>query len=129
MKLLLRMSWTLNGKGGSDKHPSWNDVYHCLKRINRGAGTITLDVLPGSSGTVERLQLIAENDYYLITLSEIIDDEYQVRTFCNPLADEKEINILGDRWPLKMLTRDFSFVIKIFKEFFDVGNVSTELLH
>jgi hypothetical protein len=42
--------------------------------------------------------------------------------------DEKVL-ILGDYWPASQLTKDFDLVVKIFKEFFDTGNVSTDLLN
>ncbi len=37
--------------------------------------------------------------------------------------------ILGNYWPKRQLTKDFDLVVRIFKEFFDTGNVSMDLLN
>lgn len=123
------MSWTIGGQGGKDKNPSWQKINCCLEKLNSKTGTVTLDTLSDNPDNVEMLQLRTDGGYYLITLSGINDNnEYQVRTLWNPAFDERKVNILGDEWPLKMLTKDFSCVTNIFKEFFETGNVSTEVL-
>ncbi|WP_410003278.1 DUF6911 family protein, partial [Klebsiella pneumoniae] len=75
------------------------------------------------------LQVRAENGYYLITLGEIVEDEYQVRTYWDSSKPDTGVLILGDYWPESQLTEDCEFVVKILKEFFDTGNVSKELLN
>lgn len=123
-----KISWTINGSGGNNKITSWGDVLKKLKQLQGKKGTITLDTLTSPDTDVEMLQVRTERDFYLITLGEMFEDEYQVRTYWDRSEDNTEIMILGDCWPARQLTKDFDLVISIFKEFFDTGNVSIELL-
>ncbi|MBC3944836.1 DUF6911 family protein [Erwinia persicina] len=124
-----KMGWTLNEYGGNQQVSTWNDILNQLVQLQGREGTLTLDALSTVGNGVEMLQVRTENDYYLMTLGEILEDEYQVRTYWNPLGPDDEIMILGDHWPLRQITKDFDLVVKIFKEFFDTGNVSTDLLN
>lgn len=76
----------------------------------------------------EMLQVRTENNFYLITLGEIFEDEYQIRSYWDRSKLDAEMMILGDYWPERQLTKDFDIVISVFKEFFNTGNVSMELL-
>ena len=42
--------------------------------------------------------------------------------------DEKVL-IFGEYWPASQLTKNYDLVVRIFREFFDTGNVSKELLN
>lgn len=92
-------------------------------------GTLTLDVINSDENEAEMLQLRTEKGFYFMTLSGIRDDEYVVRTFNDLSQPNIEIMILGDNWPAQQVTRDFNLAVRIFKEFFDTGNVSTNLLN
>ncbi|WP_404808325.1 DUF6911 family protein [Mangrovibacter yixingensis] len=65
----------------------------------------------------------------IITLGEILEDEYQVRTCWDTSKPDAGIMILGDYWPASQLTKNYDLVVRIFREFFDTGNVSKELLN
>ncbi|KMK79910.1 hypothetical protein WCU81_07640 [Pectobacterium atrosepticum] len=90
---------------------------------------MTLDVINSDENEAEMLQLRTEKGFYFMTLSGIRDDEYVVRTFNDLSQPNIEIMILGDNWPAQQVTRDFNLAVRIFKEFFDTGNVSTNLLN
>ncbi|WP_435928483.1 DUF6911 family protein [Dryocola sp. BD613] len=123
-----KMSWTLDENGGNQRISNWNDILNQLEKLQGKEGSLTLDILTSIESEVEMLQVRVENGYYLITLGEIVEDEYQVRTYWDHSKSDTEIIILGDRWSERQLTRDFDLVVRIFKEFFDTGNVSTDLL-
>jgi len=75
------------------------------------------------------LQVRAENGNYMLTLSEETDDDYRVRFYWDQsLPDDKSL-ILGDYWSERQLIKDFELVVMVFKEFFDTGNVSADILN
>ncbi|MCX5575265.1 hypothetical protein OSH03_14990 [Enterobacter sp. E-TC7] len=122
------MSWTLDEIGGNKQIQNLDMVLNQFKQIQGKKGTLTLDILNSSDDSAEMLQIRTENGYYLITLGEIVEDEYQVRTYWDSSKPDTGILILGDYWPETQLTKDSEFIVKILKEFFDTGNVSKELL-
>ncbi|WP_262815342.1 DUF6911 family protein [Enterobacter cloacae] len=122
------MSWTLDEIGGNKQIQNLDMVLNQFKLIQGKKGTLTLDILNSSDDSAEMLQIRTENGYYLITLGEIVKDEYQVRTYWDSSKPDTGILILGDYWPESQLTKDSEFIVKILKEFFDTGNVSKELL-
>ncbi|EPA3075416.1 DUF6911 family protein [Enterobacter cloacae] len=122
------MSWTLDEIGGNKQIQNLDMVLNQFKLIQGKKGTLTLDILNSSDDSAEMLQIRTENGYYLITLGEIVEDEYQVRTYWDSSKPDTGILILGDYWPESQLTKDSEFIVKILKEFFDTGNVSKELL-
>ncbi|WP_239511011.1 DUF6911 family protein [Enterobacter cloacae] len=122
------MSWTLDEIGGNKQIQNLDMVLNQFKLIQGKKGTLTLDILNSSDDSAEMLQIRTENGYYLIILGEIVEDEYQVRTYWDSSKPDTGILILGDYWPESQLTKDSEFIVKILKEFFDTGNVSKELL-
>lgn len=123
-----KMSWTLDEIGGNKRIQNLDMVLNQFAQIQGKKGTLTLDILNSSDDSAEMLQIRTENGYYLITLGEIVEDEYQVRTYWDSSKPDTGIVILGDYWPESQLTKDSEFIVKILKEFFDTGNVSKELL-
>ena len=124
-----KMSWTLDGNGGNKQISSWKEILNQLEQLQERKGTLTLDMLTSVDIGAEMLQVRTESGYYLVTLGEIFEDEYQVRTYWNPSKSDVGMMMLGDSWPERQLTKDFDLVVGIFKEFFDTGNVSTDLLN
>lgn len=122
------MSWTLNGYGGNKQVSTWNDILNQLEQLQGREGTLTLDMLMSSESGAEMLQVRTENGYYLMTLGEIFEDEYQVRTYWDPSGNDDEVMILGDCWPIRQITENFDIVVKVFEEFTCTGNVSKKYL-
>lgn len=123
-----KMSWTLDGYGGNKQVSSWSDILNHLKELQGKEGTLTLDVIDMKKDDAEMLQVRTEKGHYLITLGEIVEDEYQVRTYWDSSRSDNEIMILGDCWPLRQITESFNVVITIFEEFVNNGNVSKKYL-
>ncbi|MCT8342875.1 MULTISPECIES: DUF6911 family protein [Photorhabdus] len=119
------IKWILNGKGGKTKFPIWLDIEKILLNLKGKSGVLVLSVINNET----ELQVRTEEGDYLLTLGEVMEDEYNVRSYWDPEGPDQKINILGDYWPARQLTKDFDFVVKVFKEFFDTGNVSKELLN
>lgn len=127
MKLSLK--WTLNGQGGKKDFPTWEEVEEYLSNLNGKAGTLTLDIFDNTNIGPDMLQVRAENGNYLLNLGEETDDDYKVRFYWNTSLPNEKLLILGDYWSERQLLKDFDLVVRVFKEFFDTGNVSAEILN
>lgn len=124
-----KMSWTLYGNGGNHRVSNWVNILNQLEQLRGKEGSLTLDMLSDINNGAEMLQVRTESGYYLITLGEIVEDEYQVRTCRDISKPDVGMMILGDRWSERQLIKDFDFVVRVFKEFFNTGNVSKDLLN
>ncbi|CAI2408518.1 DUF6911 family protein [Serratia plymuthica] len=127
--MIFLSSWTLNGKGGNKKTSQWEDISILLKGLKDEAGTLTLDRVNTDNTGPEMLQVRTEKGNYLLMLGETIEDDYEVRSYWDKSLPEEKILILGDYWSARQVTKDFDLVVRIFKEFFETGNVSTDLLN
>jgi hypothetical protein len=79
--MTFKMSWTLDKTGGNKQISNWDMVLNQFKQIQGRKGTLTLDILNNSDDSAGMLQIRTENSYYLITLGEIVKDEYQIGTY------------------------------------------------
>ncbi|WP_273761409.1 DUF6911 family protein [Aeromonas hydrophila] len=127
--MITSYSWTLNGKGGSQKNPTWNDIYDHLRQLVDGAGTLSIDIVDIVDSGPDFLQVRAENNHFMVMLGEVTEDDYNVRNYMGGVISNNKVEVLGDYWPESQLTKDFEFVVRVFKEFFETGNVSTSLLN
>lgn len=126
------LSWTIgagkNCPGGNKKYASWNEIIQALLEVKDQSGTVTLDLIKESEVGPRSLQVESEDGRSILTLGENNTDEYSVRTFTNADIDSKQLKILGSLWDSRLICFDFNLVISIFKEFFETGNVSRQLL-
>jgi len=126
----LNLSSSVKGHSGSQSKPSWFDIETSLKRLSYLNGSIGLSVIDGEDIGADFLEVRADTQHYLVTLLEnTIDDEEEVRTlFFKEKQNLAQTQILGDYYDPTMITDDFDLVVKIFKEFFENGNVSYDIL-
>ena len=123
-KLLL--SWSVSQKGGTKKSNYWDDIVNLLDNLRLSSGYVTVDKLDDENYLISEIQVRMEKGFYLVTFLNENDEIMSITDLTQP--DEKVL-ILGDYWPASQLTKDFELVVRIFKEFFDTGNVSTDLLN
>jgi hypothetical protein len=123
-KLLL--SWSISQKGGTKNSNCWDDIVNFLDDLRLSSGCITVDKLDDENYLISEIQVRMERGFYLVIFLNENDEVMSINELKQP--DEKVL-ILGDYWPASQLTKDFDLVVKIFKEFFDTGNVSTDLLN
>lgn len=126
--MTLSLKWTRNGQGGNHKSPTWGEVENYLNKLKGKAGTLTLSILDDLEIGPDMLQVRAENSNYMLTLGEETANEYKVRCYWDQTLQNGELMILGDYWSRKQLIKDFELVVRVFKEFFDTGNVSEDIL-
>ncbi|RLM10082.1 hypothetical protein BIY27_14985 [Gibbsiella quercinecans] len=123
------LKWTLNSQGGKKNSPTWEEVKEYLSKLKDKAGTLTLNNLDGGNIGPDMLQVRAENGNYMLTLGEETDDDYKVRFYWDPSLPNEKLLLLGDYWSERQLIKDFDIVVRVFKEFFDTGNVSADILN
>ncbi|WP_225086667.1 hypothetical protein U1R68_19285 [Pectobacterium colocasium] len=113
-----------------NESPLWSDVLDFLNVLKDSRGSVNISIINAPDVGPERLSAEAENGFYLVTLLEYDESGGDVRSIWdNTSSSEDSIIILGNYWPKRQLTKDFDLVVRIFKEFFDTGNVSTDLLN
>lgn len=127
------LSWAIGTgqecRGGKRRDPQWTDVENHLKEVEPGIGSVSLDVIDGPDVAPLNLQVIAENGKFLLMLGEDDGQEYKVRTFNNSLAEPGIVVIHGDSWDSRSVFEDFAVVYQAFREFYDSGDVSHEILN
>ena len=107
-------------------NPTWEDISSALTALRHGAGSVTLETSVGTR--LPSLECRAEGQNYLVTLAEIdTDGETGVRSLTLPQSEPSMIDILGDSWDCRQVTRDHELVAAVFREFLETGTVG-ELL-
>ena len=113
-----------------NESPLWSDVIDFLNVLKKSSGSVNIRIINAPDIGPERLSVEAENGFYLVTLLEYDESGGDVRSIWNKTPSSGEhVIIRGNYWPERQLTKDFDLVVKIFKEFFTTGNVSTEVLN
>jgi hypothetical protein len=124
----LSMSWN----GGNQDNPSWEDIQHRLEQAQRRSGAVTLNIEDAPEIGPEMLEVFCDRNGCVIMLGEIVLDEdgsdWNVRSFFNADATPGMIDILGNNWDARTICHDFSIVVAAFREFFEMGDVSREML-
>jgi len=110
--------------------PLWSDVIDFLNTLKKRGGSVHIRFINAPDIGPEILSVEAESGFYLVTLLEYDESGGDVRSIWDKTSSsEGQIMVRGNYWPERQLTKNFDLVVRIFKEFFDTGNVSTELLN
>lgn len=131
----MMMNYELSRLCAGERHvrresPLWSDVIDFLNVLKNSSGSVNIRIINAPDVGPERLSVEAENGFYLVTLLEYDKTGGDVRSIWDKACSSGEsVMVLGNYWPERQLTKDFDLVVRIFKEFFDTGNVSTELLN
>lgn len=128
----LSLTWTFgsgaDARGGTQKSPEWHHIESLLERLRDRSGSVTLSIIDAPESGPQLLQVFADNGQYLISLGEIVDGDYDVRSYSNDSSRIERIEILGNLWDGKLVCSDFSVVQQVFTQFFRDGDVSVNLL-
>ncbi|NTY88826.1 hypothetical protein FCH33_18800 [Serratia fonticola] len=122
----LHLSWTCSPKGGSKKSDSWDDIGNQLNNLRLSSGCVTVNKLDDEGCLISGVQARMEKGVYLVTF---LNEDDEVMTLSDLTQPNEMILVLGDYWSARQVTKDFDLVVRIFKEFFDTGNVSGDLLN
>lgn len=102
-----------------------------IKKVSEaGKGVVQAQRRPCPELGPYELVLYVDASNLLLMLSEHgKTGDHCVRTPANKNAEDRFINILGEKYPAKSIVRDIEFVSAAFKEFIQTGDVSTSLLN
>lgn len=123
------LSWSLSpGSYGERDAPAWVHVWRTLNELTSRGGTVRLEVTEEGDEAPRSLSVQAAEGHYLMTLGAIEDGDYRTRSFTNPQLGLGEVEIGGYFWHPGLVCTEFRTVLRAFQEFFETGDVSTDLL-
>jgi hypothetical protein len=132
MRHQLSLKWGYHrygpGSGGSRRITDWPAVDEALEIVKNESGSVELSIVDPPEIGPESVQVFAETGNFLLTLFELTEDDSHVRSFTNPDIESRQVEIGGNLWDSRMITKDFAIVRRAFREFFDTGDVSRDLL-
>jgi hypothetical protein len=127
------LSWTVGSGsdccGGNKKTDSWNDIYLTLEKVLSHSGTVTLDIINAPEIGPQSLQVQSDGGFSVLFLGENSSEDYEVRTFNGSPREAEQTFILGNIWNSNLICADSEVIVKIFHDFFELGDVSHDLLN
>jgi len=128
----LSLSWTIGAGpgrvGGHKRAPAWSDIEEKVSHMRTQPGSVGLYIIEGPEAGPQSLQVFCEGGNYLLMLGELDEEHHFVRSYTNKHAKQDMVEIAGDLWDVRMVCYEFDIVMRAFREFFDRGDVSRELL-
>ncbi|MFD1246037.1 DUF6911 family protein [Paralysiella testudinis] len=101
-----------------------------LSLFRHGDGSCRVWIIDQSRNTgIETITLNSDSHKYLITAYGYTEAGDEVLSLHNPNPENLQISILGEQWDLSMITLDFNIINKIFKKFFELGDVPRNILY
>ncbi|MFB3304715.1 hypothetical protein [Pseudomonas sp. AMR01] len=109
--------------------PTKEDVENTIRRYACYDGIIALSIVPEPDcGPRELKVYIGSGNFFLILSHNLECGDIDVKTISNERAGAEMVDILGDRYPARSMTKDLNFICSCFKEFLGVGDVSESSL-
>ncbi|WP_145556587.1 DUF6911 family protein [Yersinia canariae] len=110
--------------------PSIVQVMNYLNILKTHNGILVLDNDQEDNQIPYKLTLYSDSGLYMVLLETMMDDgDLDIRTFYNKSESKKFISILGEPYSEVSIVKEFDLVIEVVKEFYETGNVSTDLLN
>ncbi|NIL20638.1 hypothetical protein [Pseudomonas sp. AN3A02] len=109
--------------------PTAEAVEAIVRQYASRVGVISLVIDPEPEYGPYKLDLYTDSGNFFLMLAKYLEDgEHDVKTISNQRAGAEMIEILGDRYPARSMTKDINFICSCFKEFLRGGNVSESKL-
>lgn len=109
--------------------PTAEAVEAIVRQYASRVGVISLVIDPEPEYGPYKLDLYTDSGNFFLMLTKYLEDgEHDVKTISNQRAGAEMIEILGDRYPARSMTKDINFICSCFKEFLRGGNVSESKL-
>jgi hypothetical protein len=110
--------------------PSKVQVMNYLNILKTHNGILVLDNDQEDNQIPYKLTLYSDSGLYMVLLETMMDDgDLDIRTFYNKSESKNFISILGEPYSEASIVKEFDLVIEVVKEFYETGNVSTDLLN
>ena len=109
--------------------PTMEDVKSILFEYSKFDGVASLSITPAPEAGPYEINLYADSGNYLLMLNQYLDDGGSVvRTLNNTSAGKKLIDVFGDYYQERLITRDIGVAVSCFQEFLSSGDVSPLVL-
>lgn len=119
-------SWaTAKVRGGKKRDPSWSEIEEQLSCLFATEGFVRL-TLEDEQGMQKSLQAHGSQHAFLLTLGDDTSDE--VRSYHNLNGSNERVEIGGSYWTEWEICGDPNIAHQAFKDFFETGCVSKEIL-
>lgn len=123
--LVFVFSWGAAKDGKVIEEPRWEAVEPVLNRIHAeglGFDGISAEIMDmqedGSYFSVSNLEVMGDEEYYMVMYIDEINGKRMCRTPFNPDPNDKgEVRLGGNDWDKCHLCKDFEFLRAIFKEY------------
>jgi hypothetical protein len=125
----LEIFWISGTTKGSAITPPWEVIEEKINSTYLLDGSVSLSFYPTPKVGPVELSARCERGFFFVTLLEHFADKFpEIRTYFDPKKSTNQVQVGIDTYSERELIRDPKIVIAIFQEFFDTGNVSTDLL-
>lgn len=106
------------------QNPTEEEVEGTVRRYACYDGIIALSIVPVPDCGPRGLKLYIDSKSFFLMLSHNLENgDVDVKTLNNQRAGAEMVEILGDRYPARSMTKDLNFICSCFKEFLHVGDV------
>lgn len=109
-------------------NPGESTLIEFLEILKQGYGFLEMHNNNDNDQAPQNLQLYTDFGRYMLLFGVIEDEEYEVKTLCNPLAPATLIDMHGEPFPARAIVNDFQPIAAACLEFLRTGNVVGVLL-
>jgi hypothetical protein len=114
---------------GYQRNPRWPLVEHLLYQLKFRAGSVELDISDKSGEGAFLINVLGDEDkYYPTLLYRKADGNVEIRVHDDKKKGTEPVTLRRDSHYACNICEDFSLIHRMFKEFYDTGDVSEELL-
>ncbi|WP_392551376.1 hypothetical protein RHO14_07745 [Orbus wheelerorum] len=111
------------------KAPSIDELTNYLNILKKYNGVLVLDNNQEHKHRPYKMVLYSDYNYLIMLETLMTNGDIEVRTFYDNSVSKEFISILGESYAKASTVTDFSLVIQVFKEFYENGNVSKDILN
>lgn len=128
------ISWTIGQQelrvGGDKRDTTIAEVIDLIRKAWDRNGVVELYKHGNQDTGSHAIQVRIDKHRSVLTLDEETTDDHDVRSYANPRgAPGVMVEILGDFWGEEMICDDLDVVIECFRQFWETGDVSPDLLN
>jgi len=115
--------------GGYQRDPRWPLVEHFLNQLEFRSGGVRLDISDKPGEGAYMLDVTGEEGkYYPTLLYRMADGHSQSRAYDDKSKGTDLVDVRRESYYDCNVIQDFALILRMFKEFYDTGSVSEELL-
>jgi hypothetical protein len=129
------LAWGLRGSeesdGGHKVASTWSMIDHALNELEEKGGSVSLMKIDQEQvDGPYNLQVVGEDGKYLMGLNDTTGGHPKLRRFWDPRSRATgTLEIDDEPYDAREICFDLSLIKRMFKEFYELGDVSRDLLN